>query len=157
MLSPWMTQNLFDANVKFTQPGLDVFLRVKNTVVSDSDEYAEYGFQLAQDSRASGFTDILIEPQPSVQAESMHNIGLNQTRLQFGAMRFDISHSFVEMLMAMKGYSDGYDVWRQSDVIGIVCDKRLYSLESVTHEDVAGATIRWMILGNTQEPIAAVE
>ena len=150
-LSPWFLREILDGNLNFTTPGLNVYLRTKNTV-EDSQEFVEYGFQVSASGSGSGFTDTLIEPPPSVEPVSMHNIGLNQARLQFGAHKFDISHNWVSEIMDHLGYDDGFQVFRDPTVVGIVYNSRLFSLESILPESVNDEIIRWIIVGNMQEP-----
>jgi hypothetical protein len=149
-ISAWSIRNILDSNLKFTTPGLNVYLRTKNSV-EDSQQYVEYGLQLSASGGTSGFTDTLITPPPSVTPVSLHNIGLNQAKLMFGARQFDISHTWVLAQMAALGYSDSFQVFRDPSVIGLVYDTRLYSMDSIYAEAVNNEIIRWIVMGNKIE------
>ena len=149
-ISPWFTNSILDQNLKFTTPGLNVYLRTKKTV-EDSQEFVEYGFQIAASGSDGGFIDTLIDPPPSVQPLSLHNIGLNSAKLMFGAHSFDISQTFVQAIMDANGYTDGYQVFRDPSVIGIIYNNRMFSLESIYPESVNNEIIRWIVLGNAHE------
>lgn len=155
MLSPWMLREFFDANQKFTDPGYKVYLRLKNED-EGSKEFAEYGFQVAvTDDSTSGFTDIEIYPSPYVSKVSLHDIGLNSAKLFFGAAEFAVSGNFVTELARVLGYEDEYQVFRNTNVIGLMYNNRLYSIESAVPEATADETIYWSILCNAQETKAA--
>jgi len=141
---------LLDANQQFMGGGLPVYLRTKNEV-DDAQSYTDLGFQATDEGPTSGFTDTQIFPQPEVDEVSLHNIGLNQARLQFGARIFAISHTFVLNQMAENGYDDAMQVWRDPSVIGLFYDGRLFSIESITHEDAGGDIIWWKLICNSTD------
>jgi len=142
---------LLDAHQRFFRAGLPAYLRTKN--VDDSQqEYVKLGFQWTPTgNQATGFTDIRILPPPQVDEVSLHNIGLNQARLQFGARTFRISHTFVKARMIELNYTDPYKVFRDRAVVGLFYNGRLFSIESITHEEVAGETVLWNIVANATE------
>jgi hypothetical protein len=148
-------QLLFDASQRYTRAALPVYLRVKN--FKDEGDYIEVGVPFAPTGVASfetGYTDILITPPPSVQDVSLHNIGLLAGRLNFGSRVFLISNTWVLEQMAEYEISDPYDVFRKRDgyqTIGLLYNDRLFSIESLTHTEVAGQTIRWKLIGNALE------
>lgn len=149
MISPWFLRQAQDAQLFVTAPGMDVYLRIKN----DSEvgqEYLEYGFQLSVTGLADqpGFRDIKIVPPVSVQQVSLHDIGLNQASLSFGAHKFRISHTFVMSQMQQKGYSDPYEVFTNAEVIGLYYNQRLFSIDSILPETVGNEAIHWDIVGN---------
>ena len=144
-----------DGNMKFSQPGLPVFLRIKNAVDAPATvpEYVEFGFQWEPSGvPLTGVTDVKINPPPSVEPVSMHNIGLNSARLQFGAHKFMISHTFVLQRMQEKGYTDPYQVFRSDEVIGLYHNNRLFSMESIVPHATGSSVIYWDIIANVQEP-----
>lgn len=99
----------------------------------------------------SGFQDIPVDPPPDVQEVSLHNIGIMGGRLQFGARRFLISNLFVLNQMAVRNLSDPYQVFRDPLVVGLYYNSRLFSIESITHEDVGGETTLWSLVANSSE------
>ncbi len=150
MISSWAIKDLLDNRLRFTEPGMTTYLRTLVTDVKQgSAEFEEYGFQVPDVK--SDVVDIEITPPASVAPVSMHNIGLNETRLEFGAHRFDVSHSFVEDMMESFGVDNGYGVWRHPSVVGIVYNGSLFSLESIVPLAVGGEIIRWTIVGNQKE------
>lgn len=149
MISPWLLRQAQDAQLKFTEPGMDVYLRIKNDTES-GEEYLEYGFQLSATGLADqpGFRDIKIVPPASVVPVSLRDIGLNQSSLSFGAHRFRISHTFVMSQMMQKGYSDPYEVFTNAEVIGLYFNQRLFSIDSLLPDTVGNEILAWDIVGN---------
>lgn len=145
---------LLDANQRLTRAGLAVYLRIKNVDDSNSN-FTKFGFQLPQ-TASGGFTDIKISPPPEVNEVSLHNIGLNQARLHFGARTFRVSHTFVLQQMRANQYTDPLQVWRNELVIGLFYDGRLFSIEDVTHEDAAGEIILWKLICNATDQLVSV-
>lgn len=153
-------QMLVDSHQRFTRSGTPVWLRVKN--FEDVGDFIEVGVPYTPTGAAAaqtGYTDIPITPPPDVQGVSLHNIGLNSERLQFGATKFIISHSFVEAQLALYDkIPDPIEVFRSRDgknaAIGLFCYNRLYSIESITHKEVAGRTLVWYIIGNALELVS---
>ncbi len=157
-ISPWMLRNVQDTLLNFTDPGSPVYYRVKNSTEEDK-EYLEYGFQISVTGLADapGYRDIQIDPPASVEAVSMHDIGLNQVALSFGATKFKVSHTFVLRMMQMRGYSDPYEVWNADDLIGLIYNGGLYSIDSLLPETQSGEIICWIIIGNRAEVTVASE
>jgi hypothetical protein len=146
---------LLDSNQNFLRGGLPCYLRTKNEV-EDGKPYVDLGFQVSASGSNTGFTDTQIMPQPEVTEVSLHNIGLNQARLQFGARNFKVSHTFVLNQMGLYGYTDPLQVWRNAIVIGLFYDNRLFSIESITHEDAGGDIIFWKLVANSTEQAVTV-
>lgn len=147
---------MLDSHQRFFRGGLPVFLRLKT--VDDADTpFTELGFQFAATGAQNNITDYQIYPQPTVDEVSLHNIGLNQARLSFGARRFMVSHSFVQTQMQKRGITDPLRVWTDPLVVGLYYDNRLFSIESVTHEDAAGEIIDWLIIANASDRFVAPE
>lgn len=142
---------LFDSHQRFWRQGLDVFLRVKN--FNDAGQaYTDLGLQVsASGALSTGFTDIKIAPPPQVRDMSFQDIGLNQARLMFGARQFSISHTFVLVRMQAQGYTDPYQVWRDPLVIGLFYNGRIFTIESITHEEASGDIIWWNLVCNASD------
>jgi hypothetical protein len=114
-------------------------------------EYGRMGFMPAVTGALSGFQDIPIDPPPDVKEVSLHNIGIMGGRLQFGARTFLISHQFVLNQMAVQKLTDPILVWRGPLVMGLFYDQRLFSIESITHEDVGREIMLWSLVANSTE------
>lgn len=148
-------QFLFDAHQKFVRAGTPVYLRVKN--FTETGDYLEVGVPYAPTGVAqaeTGYTDILIDPPPSVQDVSLHNIGLLAARLNFGSRIFLISNTWVQQQLALLRITDPLQVFRARDgkqVVGIFHAKKIYSIESITHTTVSGMPIVWRVVGNMLE------
>jgi hypothetical protein len=157
-------QFLFDGQQRFTRAALPVYLRVRN--FQDEGDYLEVGVPYAPTGTQSfytGYTDVKIEPPPSVQDVSLHNIGLLAGRLNFGSRVFIVSNTFVERQMREYRIADPYDVFRdrtdaedgtQYKVIGLIYNSRQFAIESLTHKEVAGKTINWKLIGNALETVS---
>lgn len=143
-------RSLMDGWFRFYQPGLTCWLRIQ-TVDPESEDYAQLGFVPTVTGALSGFEDVLIRPPADVRDISLHNIGLNSAKLRFGAREFLISHSFVRNRMIQMNYTDAMKVWNDDSVMGLYYDGRLFSIESVTHEDFGGEPVLWRILANASE------
>lgn len=150
-------QYLLDSHLSYTRAGLPVYLRLQN--FPDSGDSIELGVPFVPTGDASaqsGYTDILIDPPPATKNISQMNIGLDTKRLNFGSKLFVVSHTFVEtQRQANVNIKDDYDVWRNWDgktpVIGLVSDNRLFSIEKITHDEIAGEIIKWTLVGNALE------
>jgi hypothetical protein len=147
-------RSLYDTQLRFFQPGLPCYLRIDNLspdVRGTVGSVAALGFQPTVSGNLSGVTDILIDPPPEVKEVPWRNIGLNLARLRFGARIFTISHTFVANRQALLAFTDPEQVFRDASVQGILYSGRIYNMESVTHEDLAGQPIIWTIIGNAIE------
>lgn len=148
-------QFLVDAQQRFVRAGAPVYLRVKN--FEEEGDYLEVGVPFVPsgvEAAESGYTDILIDPPPSVQDVSMHNIGILAGRLNFGSKIFLVSNTWVEAQKAVLGISDSNAVFRARDgnqAIGIFYGKKMFSIESLTHTTVSATTILWKLIGNSLE------
>ena len=155
---------LYDSHLRFFRPGLPIALRVRNYTAPEQG-YVELGFAYSPTgtlSNQAGFTDIIIKPPAEVKEISLANIGLNQAKLMFGAKQFTISHTFVRAQMNANGYTDPYQVFRDPSVIGIAYpptpgQQRLFSIESITHEEIAGQTLAWLLICNAAETPVTVQ
>jgi hypothetical protein len=151
--SAWGIRSLADTFLRYFQPGLPVYLRYQNIeppTVSGVN-YAQLGFMPSVSGGQGGITDVLIDPPADVKEVSLHNIGILGGRLNFGARTFLISNLFVQNTMNAMGYTDPYQVWRDPAVMGLYYNNRLFSIESITHEEVGSETTLWNIIGNSSE------
>jgi len=166
---------LYDAHLRYFRPGLPTAIRIRNYETADAG-YSEFGFQYSPTGQLqfqAGFTDIVIDPPPEVKEVSLHNIGLNQARLQFGAKNFIISQTWVLARMNQMQYTDPIQVFRDPSVIGIAypylgnlqgqlpsasanAQTRLFSIESITHDEIAGETLAYTVLCNATETLVNV-
>lgn len=160
--SPWAMRRLLDCQQEYMNQGLPVYMRLANDQVEqdqvgEQDEFASYGFQVTITGGVpvTGFQDVRVLPQPDVEPLSLHNIGLNAGRLQFGAHRFLISHSWVLQQMTARSLTDPYDVFMADPVIGIVHNNRLFSIEDLQPNTGGGGIISWTVLANQLEPKVA--
>lgn len=151
--SAWGLRSLADTFLRYFQPGLPCFLRLQ-VVDAQGTPYGQIGFMPAVTGDLSGVQDIPVDPSPDVTEVSLHNIGIMGGRLQFGARRFLISHTFVQNQMNVRGFSDPYQVFRDPLVLGLFYNQRLFSIESITHEEVGGETTLWNLVCNSHEFVA---
>src|SRR6266700_7565750 len=135
--SAWGLRSLADCFLRYWQPGLPVYLRRQNVQDTEAD-YSTLGFQPSVSGGVGGFTDTTIDPPADVTEVSLHNIGILGGHLHFGARTFLISDLFVQNQMQLFGYTDPYLVWRDTSVVGLLYNQRLFSLDSITHEEVGG-------------------
>jgi hypothetical protein len=148
--SAWGIRSLADCFLRYYQPSGTLYLRRQN-VQDQSSDYSALGFQPAVSGGLGGFTDTLIDPPADVQEVSLHNIGILGGHLHFGARIFIISHTFVLNQIQLYNYTDPYLVWRDTPVVGLYYNQRLFSMDSITHEEVGGHTTLWKIVGNSHE------
>lgn len=151
--SAWGIRSLADSFLRYFQPGLPCFLRMQVVDGQDTD-YGQLGFMPAVTGALSGVLDIPVDPPPDVTEVSLHNIGIMGGRLQFGARRFLISHTFVQNQMDIRELTDPYQVFRDPLVMGLFYNQRLFSIESITHEEVGGETTLWNLICNSSEQVA---
>lgn len=148
---------LYDAHLKYTRSGSEVFLRIAN--FTPSGDFIEVGVPYTPtgtDAVSTGYVDLLIDPPPATQAVSYHDIAMSGAKLMFGARRFFVSDTFVSTLIDQYPSIRGkYHVFRQWDgtayVIGLVYNNQLYSIEDIGRKEIAGRTINWILTCNSQE------
>lgn len=148
--SAWGIRSLADNFLRYFQPGLPCYLR-SQVVDANGTPYGQIGFMPAVTGALSGFNDVLIDPPADVTEVSLHNIGIMGGKLMFGARRFLISNLFVINQMELQNLTDPYKVWRGPLVMGILYNQRLFSIESITHEDVGSETTLWNLVCNANE------
>ena len=144
-------RRLVDAHQRFMRLSGPVYLRMRNFDDPQEQPWAQYGFAISPSGSDVGTTDILIEPQPSWRTVSMHNIGMSQGKLRFGAKEFLISHTFVRAQMSVQGLSDATLVWRGARVVGLVENGLLCSIEQYIPDMLAGDVVTWIITANVGE------
>lgn len=164
---------VFDAALRYTRSDLTCYLRLQN--FPSSGDYIEVGMQYTPSGTSqaaasqSGFTDIVIDPPPSTEIMSVHNIGLYGQRFNFGSREFLISNTFVEEMQQQYDITDPYDVFRNWDgtpqvpttpVIGVIYENKIFTIEEVIPHAVGGHNVSWKLLCNFPEQAlqgAAVE
>jgi len=155
--SAWGIRSLADTYFRYWGPGLPTYLRFQNVDVRSAD-YSKIGFMPPVTGAVSGISDWLITPQPDVSEISIHNIGIMGGRLNFGARRFVISHTFVLAEISRRNLdsSDPYYVFRDPAVLGIYYNHRLYSIETIMHEEYGTDITLWNLVCNAvQNPASA--
>lgn len=100
---------------------------------------------------AKGVTDILIDPPPSITMTSSRNILASQGKLRFGARDVRISATFTDAQVKDRALANQALVWRGPEVVGLVTENLLLSIESVIHEELAGKTVQWFLQCNALE------
>ena len=159
-------QFIFDQHQRFVRSGLKVYLRVKN--FPEQGVNLEVGVPAADTSPYAGYTDFKIDPPPTVQDVSMHNLGMAAqagVKLNFGSKIFTISNTFVlsqiEYVQKQLGedITDPIDVFRTragtGNVVGIVYQGRMHDIVYPLSRQASGQTISWKITGNAHEQLLA--
>jgi len=144
-------QRLIDAQQRYMRCGQPVYLRLRNFPDARTLASAQLGFSVSPTGSNKGTTDVLIDPPPSVVNVSVHNIGQSMGKLRFGARIFRVSATFVERQMETRGLDNADLVWRSADVVGLVCDNLLYSLEDIQNSVVGERAIYWQLTCNCNE------
>lgn len=145
-------QRLIDSNQRFMRGGGPVYLRLRNFPDIQEDAFAQLGFAIAPTgTELVGTTDVLIDPPCSVEPVSVRDIGRSMGKLRFGARVFTVSGSFVDAQVSAQGLCDQALVWRGSNVVGLVTDNLLFSIEDVVHKELAGKTVLWLLTCNSNE------
>jgi len=87
-------------------------------------------------------------PQPSVMMMSVHNIGMSSGKLRFGARQFLISQTFVAKQQALQFLEDPRMVFEGPQVVGLVSENLLFSIEDVRHQEVTNNPVAWLVTCN---------
>ena len=102
-----------------------------------------------------GTTDTLITPTPVVTMLSMHNIVMSEGKLRFGARVIRVSQSFVSAQANALGLpmtpTGMRQVWEAANVVGLVSENLLFSIEDVKHSELGGTTVYWDLTCNANE------
>lgn len=145
-------QNLIDAQQRWVRGGHTVYLRIRNFPDPQATNPAvQLGFSITPTGTATGTTDILIDPPPSVTMLTMQNVAKSMGKLRIGARQFLISNTFVNLQQTALAFLYPSDVFRLA--IGLVCDGQLFSIEDYAHEEYGGVTLLWTVRGNALETI----
>lgn len=153
-------QFVFDRHQDFVKAGLPVYLRVANFTKADEGDSFEVGVPFSPSGTYdTDFTDILIQPPPYVKDMSSHDLGFYGGRYNVGTRIFKISNTFVQLQLKQDSFkaanvTDPYEVFRNRDgkaAIGIYYNSRLFSIGDITHNEVAGGTITWKVIGAAEE------
>ena len=148
-------QRLIDAKQRYDRAGFPVYLRLRNFQVPANNQlWAQMGFTLTSPSGSNvGTTDILIDPQPSAIMISLHDIGQSEGKLRFGARTFAISASFVDVQQAAQNLPTQRAVWEGPNVVGLITEGLVFSIEDIAHEEWQGKTTTWILTcnANTQK------
>jgi hypothetical protein len=149
----WGLQRVMDAQQRLTRDSAGpVYLRLRNFTNQQNQAFDQLGFAITPTGTAqTGFIDIKIDPPPSVNEISIHNIGQSNGKLMFGAKRFFISGSFVAAMMTAQGLAKQDLVWRGPNVVGLVYEGILYSIENVVSKEIAGITVLYRLDCNGNE------
>ena len=139
---------MIDAQQNYVRNGLPVYLRLRNFPDLENQPWAQMGFSIAPTGAPVGTTDILIAPPPAVQSLSLRNIAASEGKLRFGAKDFLISSSFTDKQMAALGLSNETEVWSAPNVVGLVENGKLFSIEDIRFEQLAGKTVTWKLTCN---------
>jgi hypothetical protein len=149
--SSFGVQRLIDAQQRWARASFPVYLRLRNFPDVQGQQWAQLGFRIAPSGGPVGVTDILIDPPPGVRMVSIHNIGMSAGKLRFGARIFQISATFVNKQVVAQGLTDQNLVWRGPNVVGLVSEELLFSIEDIKHAEYSGQTISWQITANANE------
>jgi hypothetical protein len=145
-------QRLMDAQMRYMRAGPPVYLRLRNFASIEDQTWAQLGFAVSPSGTEEvGTTDILIRPQPAVMMVSVHNIGMSTGKLRFGARTFLISATFVDRQVRSQALTNQDLVWRAPEVVGLVIGDQLFSIEDISHEELGGKTISWLLTCNASE------
>lgn len=150
-------RRLVDQQLRCLGAGAAAWLRVKNFDDSGQD-YAEMGFiyvpPLTGAQIAKGYSDIPITPQPVIRLMSMHNLAMAQAAsiaLRAGAREVMLSHTWVQAQQLANGFSTPQQVFQAKNVIGIVTESLILSIESFLPDYAYGKIITWQLKCNTEE------
>lgn len=147
------TQRLLDAFQRYTRAAHPIYYRYKLFADPQStSQAAAMGFSVSPSgSVPTGTNDILLDPPPSYSMVSIHNIGMSAGKLRFGARMFIVSQSVTSGLQTQLNLASQELVWRGSQIVGLVTDNLLFSVEDYKHGELAGATIVWELTCNSNE------
>lgn len=144
-------QKAIDANMVFLRSSHPVYLRLRNFEDIQEEKWAQMGFAITPTGTDVGTVDLEIVPPAKVVMVSMHNIGQSEGKLRFGARVFTISATFVDKQVSALGLANQDLVWRAPNVVGLVTDNQLFSIEAIAHHEIAGKTVVWELTANMVE------
>lgn len=142
-------QRVIDAHLRFMRCAGPVFLRLKNFATLPGTA-SQLGFSIAPTGTSgTGTKEIEIVPRPAMTTVSVHNIGMSGGKLRFGARIFRVSDSFVQACMKEDGITVARDVWQRQEVVGLVTEGLLFSIEDIKHSVVGDSTLLWTLTCNS--------
>lgn len=144
-------QRLLDAFQNYTRAAHPVYLRLRNYPNIQQNDAVQLGFAISPAGAPLGTVDIEIKPRPSYDMISMHNIGMSNGKLRFGARLFLVSATFVDNQVRQQQLTDQDLVWRGQDVVGLFTDNQVFSIEVISHQEAAGKTVSWLLTCNAVE------
>jgi hypothetical protein len=145
-------QMLIDAHQRYHRAGGPVYLRLRNFPDLQNVEFAQLGFSITPTGTSNvGTTDVLIDPPPSVIMAGQSNIGIQGGKLRFGGRSFLVSATFVQAQMRARGLSNGELVFRDASVVGLYTDGKLFSIEDIGYEHLAGQVVSYVLRCNALE------
>jgi hypothetical protein len=145
-------QRLIDSQQRYVQNSrTPINIRLRNFTQPQNDLYAQLGYTIAAVAGATGTTDVLIWPPPSTKLISMHNIGMSQGKLRFGAREFVISGSFVDAQQSALGLTSPDQLWWCPQMVGIYAYGILYTIEQYAPEELGGISVVWTVTCNANE------
>lgn len=143
-------QAMLDASLTVAGTGLSVGYRVLNAPPRANTNAAEHGFVVTVTDGTGGTTDIPIYPQPSVKSLSMFDIAQSAGKYNEMTKQFVVSDTFVNQMMqrfpAITEQDQVFDGFNQ--FLGLVYEGRLYNVISYAHNEIAGATVGWVLKCN---------
>jgi hypothetical protein len=145
-------QRLIDAQMRYLDANrVPVSMRFRDFVPPTDQLYAQLGYVITPDSGGAGTTDVLINPPCSTRLVSMHNIGMSQGKLRFGAREFTISQSFINAQQLALGLATPEQLWLSKQLVGLVGYGVLWSIELYASDDVGGIPVVWTVTANANE------
>lgn len=145
-------QRLQDALQGYVRATTPVYLRERKFAPVINTQWAQVGFRIAPTGgEQTGTEDFEIMPAPSMMTMSLHNIGMSGGKLRFGAKQFLISASWVRQRQAATGVPNPKNVFDGQQVLGIVNEGMLYSIEDIQHEVAAGTITSWILVCNSNQ------
>lgn len=150
-------RRLLDAQQMYMRNTFPFYLRIKNFVDTQPQTWSQLGFAITPGTPDVGTTDIPIKPPPYSRMVSQRNILMSEGKLRFGARVITISGTFVDAQVRAQGitaptWEEKQNlVWRSPQVIGLVSEALVFSIEDIAHEELAGQTISWILTCNVGE------
>lgn len=145
-------QSLVDQQMRNTQASrTPIYMRFRNFAPQQDQLYAQLGFVIAPSSGQTGMSDVQIAPPPSSKLVSMHNIGMSQGKLRFGAREFLISATFINAQQSALGLATPDALWLSSQFVGIVGYGSLWSVEEYSPDEAGAVPVAWLTRCNANE------
>jgi hypothetical protein len=144
-------QRLIDAAQRYVRASKPIYYRYRNFTDQQQVQAVGMGFAISPSGSFVGTIDLLIDPPPQYVMISLHNIGMSEGKLRFGARRFVVSQSFVSQVIARLNLDVEEKVWRGPQFVGLVTDGQLFSVEDLAKQVLAGSTIVWELTANSNE------